>query len=373
MAGDRPLLQHEAAHVLARIVEQLRGTHGARDDDRVIREIGSRKLGAITRKLAQQPVRKIVEIVHPLAKIRIGQPDHPRLGLALHPLHRRFRRQAVADRLLELSHPAAVMGEHAVGLEHRAVFAFHRNVAARQHVVDGDAQRAERLRKPLQFVLRVLVEQIGDDDARLMQDDVTEPDAFAVAVALDRHRAGQIELEPGFGDLLELAGRDHLGEHHSGRFQRLDLVLAIVALRLVLHDEDAERASRAQDRNAKERVIDLFARLRQVGEGGVRLGIGEIERPCRSGDRTDETLSHLQLRQMHRRLVQTFGRVKFEHAIGAQHVNRAHFRNHVLRNLANDPVKALLRLERFRHELAQPLEENARTCGKVSHRVGSPE
>lgn len=104
VAGDRPLLQHEAAHVLARIVEQLRGTHGARDDDRVIREIGSRKLGAITRKLAQQPVRKIVEIVHPLAKIRIGQPDHPRLGLALHPLHRRFRRQAVADRLLELSH-----------------------------------------------------------------------------------------------------------------------------------------------------------------------------------------------------------------------------------------------------------------------------
>ncbi len=56
--------------------------------------------------------------------------------------------------------------------------------------------------------------------------------------------------------------------HHRGGFERLDLVLAIVCgLRAVLHDQNAERAAGAQHRHAEEGVIDLFARLRQVGEG----------------------------------------------------------------------------------------------------------
>ncbi|MEY9780017.1 hypothetical protein ABIA23_001419 [Sinorhizobium fredii] len=105
----------------------------------------------------------------------------------------------------------------------------------------------------------------------------------------------------------------------------------------------------------------------------MRLRVGEIEGTRRSGDGADEALAHLELCQVYGGLVQTFGGVKLEHAVGAQHIDRAHFRDHVLCDLAHDPVKALLRLERFRHELAQPLEENARTRGKVSHRVGSPE
>jgi hypothetical protein len=373
MARDGTLFKYQAAHVLARIVEQFGRAHGTRDDDRVVRKVGRRKLGAIAGKLAQEPVGEVVEIVHPFAQVRIRQTDHPCLGLALHPLDRRFRRQAVANRFLELSDPAAVMGEHAIGLKHRPVLALHRHVAPRQHVVDRDPQRTERLRKALQFLIRVLVEQVGDDDPRFVQHHIAKADALAIAVALDGDGPRKIELQSGLGDLLELAGRYHLGEHHGGRLEHLDLVLAVVALRLVLHDENAERAPRAQDRHAEEGVIDLLTGLRQVGEGGMRLRIGEIERPHRRGDRADEALPHLQLRQVHGGLVQTLGRVKLKHAVGAQHIDGAHFRDHVLRDLAHDPVKALLRLERFRHELAQPLEENAWTRRKVSHRVRSPE
>ncbi|MEY9780018.1 hypothetical protein ABIA23_001420 [Sinorhizobium fredii] len=189
MAGDRALFQHQAADVFARIVEQFGRTHGARHDDRVAREVGRRELGAVAGELAQQPIGEVVKVVHPLAQIGIRQADHPRLGFALHALDRRLRRQAVADRFLELSHPAPVMGEHAVGLEHGAMLALHRHVAPGQHVVDRDAQRPERLGEALQLVLRVLVEQVGDDDPRLVQHHIAKADAFAIAVAFDRDGA----------------------------------------------------------------------------------------------------------------------------------------------------------------------------------------
>jgi aspartokinase len=39
--------------------------------------------------------------------------------------------------------------------------------------------------------------------------------------------------------------------------------------------------------------------------------------------------------------IEAFGGIEFENAIGTQHVDRAHFRDHVLRDLAHDLVKAL--------------------------------
>ncbi len=114
-------------------------------------------------------------------------------------------------------------------------------------------------------------------------------------------------------------------------------------------------------------MIDLFAGFRQVAEGRMRLRVGKVERLGGSGDRADEALPHPQLRKVDGVLVQTFGGVKFEHAVGAQHIDRAHLGHHVAGDLANDPVEPLLRLKRLRHQLAQPLEQNARTAGQVSH------
>ena len=79
---------------------------------------------------AQQPVGEIVEIVQPLAQKRIGLALQAGARVALHLLDRRLGGQAVADRLVHPPHPAAVVGEHAIGLEHVAVLAVIADVVA---------------------------------------------------------------------------------------------------------------------------------------------------------------------------------------------------------------------------------------------------
>ena len=137
-------------------------------------------------QLAQQPVGEIVEIAHALAHIRVGHVHHARAHVALHLLDRRFGGQAVADRLLQPPHPAAIVGEHAVGFEHVAMLALERHLAARQHVVDRQPQRAQRRVEPPDFRFGILVEQVGDDDARLVQHDMAEPDAIVEGGAAER-------------------------------------------------------------------------------------------------------------------------------------------------------------------------------------------
>ena len=178
VAGDGAVLQHQAAQLVARIVEQFGRAHRARDDDGVLGQRRRDIVRPTAHQLAQQPVGEIVEIAHPLAQIGIGHVHHARAHVALHLLDRRLGRQAVADRLFQPPHPAAVVGEHAVGFEHVAVLALEGDVAARQHVVDRQPQRAERLFEPPHLLVAVLVEQVGDDDARLVQHDMAEPDAF---------------------------------------------------------------------------------------------------------------------------------------------------------------------------------------------------
>ena len=75
-------------------------------------------------------------------------------------------------------HPAAVVGEHAVGLEHVAVLALDADVAARQHVVDGEAEAGDRRVEPGGFLLGILGDERRHHDARLVQDDMAEADAL---------------------------------------------------------------------------------------------------------------------------------------------------------------------------------------------------
>jgi hypothetical protein len=148
-------------------------------------------------QLAQQPVGEVVEIAHPLAQIGIGHVLHARAHVALHLFDRRFRGQAVADRLIQAAHPALVVGEHAVGFEHGAVLAFERHFAARQHVVDRQPQRSERLFEPLRFLVAILVEQVGDDDARLVQHDMAKPDAVIERQAVNADGRVRSSSRPG--------------------------------------------------------------------------------------------------------------------------------------------------------------------------------
>ena len=252
------------------------------------------------------------------------------------------------------------------------MFALRGHVAARQHVVDRQPQEAQRILEPREFLVAVLVEQVGDDDARLVQHHVAEPDAVVEWQSAEADRPPQVEFEPRPGQPLQVARGDHLGDHHRRGFQRLDLVVAIVPHGAVLHHEHAQRAPGSQDRNTEEGVVDFLAGLRKIGEGGMLLRVGQIQGACTCRDRTDETLAEPQLRQVHGAGVEAFRRVQLEHRVGPQHIERAHFRDHVLRDLAHDPVEPLLGLQRLGHQLAQTLQEHARAGCHGSHRVIAP-
>jgi len=87
-------------------------------------------------QLAQQSVGEVIEIVQALAQIGIGLAQHAGTGVRLHALDRGFCGQAGRHRFFELVHPAAVMGEHAIGFEHVAVLAAFGDIAMLEHGVE---------------------------------------------------------------------------------------------------------------------------------------------------------------------------------------------------------------------------------------------
>ena len=92
MRGRPAFLQHQAAQLLAVVVEQRCRAHRARHEDRVIRQLLARGRVVASDKLAHQPVGEIVEIVQPLAQIRVGLAHHAGAVVGLHALDRRPRR-----------------------------------------------------------------------------------------------------------------------------------------------------------------------------------------------------------------------------------------------------------------------------------------
>jgi len=141
---------------------------------------------------------------------------------------------------------------------------------------------------------------------------VAEADALGETFAGQMQRPAGGRLLARGGERRELARGDHLGQYHRGRLQRLDLVLLVAAVRAVLHDEDAERVAAAQDRHAEEGVEDLLARLRLEGEGGVFLGVGEVQRLGRLGDHADEALAGAHDRVVDRLTVESLRRIQLE-------------------------------------------------------------
>ena len=95
-------------------------------------------------QLAHQPVGEIVEVVQALAQIGIGRAQHARAGVGLHALDRGFGGEAGRHRLVEPVHPAAVVGEHAVGFEHVAVLAAVGDLAALEQDVEVGAHGLDR-------------------------------------------------------------------------------------------------------------------------------------------------------------------------------------------------------------------------------------
>ena len=101
MARGAALLEHEPAQALAVVVEQLGRSHGAGDDDRILRQAARRRRADPAREQPQQAVGQIVDIVQPVARMRVGHAQHARARVVAHALHRGLGGEAREQRLIE--------------------------------------------------------------------------------------------------------------------------------------------------------------------------------------------------------------------------------------------------------------------------------
>lgn len=164
--------------------------------------------------------------------------------------------------------------------------------AAGQHLVHIGAQIRDRRVQPLALALGVLRDQPLDRHARLVQHRRADGETFGEHRALEA--IGPVAPDARFFEQAlvdEFARAHHFGKHHGDGLQRLGLFLVVVPPRAVLHDENAERAPAAQDRNAEKRLIRVFARFRTVREVRMLRRVGEIERPRVERDVADETFA----------------------------------------------------------------------------------
>ena len=146
----------------------------------------------------QQAVREIVEIVEPLAQIRIGLPEDAGAIVALHALDRGLGGQAGEHGLPHAPEPSLVVGEHAEGLEHLAMLAVMGDVAAHDQFVDRGAHLGDGLFEAFDLGLQVLGDQVLHDHAGLVQHDVTQADAVGERGAVQRTgRRNTISAAPG--------------------------------------------------------------------------------------------------------------------------------------------------------------------------------
>ena len=374
VAGAPALLQHHAAQLRAVIIEKLGRAHVAGDHDRVHRQVGARRRGDRPRQDAQQPVRQVVEVVHALAQIRIGCARHARAVVILHALDGRFRGEARVDRLAQAVHPALVMGEHADGFEHVGIFGGAAlGVRAIEQFIDMGAELRHGILEAALFGGHVFRNEILDDDARFVQHGVAERHAFGQRITAQMVASDMGDVGGDFAcHLAQFARGDDLGQHHGGCLECLLFLLGVVPPGAVLHHEHADDRTAAHDRHAEEGVVDFFARLGEVFERGVLLGVGEIEPDRLLGDGADEALARLQLGLVHGLALEALGGVELEKVARPHDVDRADLGHHVGGDDLDDLVKALLRCDRLRHDLAEPSEQDAGTQGGGCHQPPSP-
>ena len=222
------------------------------------------------------------------------------------------------------------------------------------------------LAEPAPLKLDVLGDQPGDDDARLMQHDMAERHAFRDGNAAKPH--GKIAAGFGADDVAHKSSRgNHLGEHHGRGLQRFDLLVAILPLGAVLHREHADCVAAAQNRHADEGVIDLLARLRPIGEGGMMLRVGELQRLGLLRNQADQAFTRLQMRVVDGLGVEAFGGEQLERAVAALQIERAHFGDHVRGDQHHHLVEANLGALALGHHLAQASQQLSRGANSDGH------
>ena len=368
--GRAAFLQHQAAQPLAVVVEQRRRAHGAGDQDGVLRQLFARRRVVLADQLAHQAVGEVVEVVQALAQIGVGRAQHARAGVGLHALDRGLGGEAGHHRLVQPVRPAAVVGEHAVGFEHVAVLAAVGDVAAFEQHVEVGAQGLDRGFEALQFLRHVVGDEIGDDDARLVQHHMAERDAVV------ERRAGEVQRAARGGARRRAARARRARRRRSSRRapSRWSAAPRLPPRNRCAARGSAPPARRAYCRRAAPARRGRSGRfLRRFPAGRRRpgascasdrlIGLASLAtRPTRpSSARSTVWWTASRLRP--------FGGVELERAVDAQHVDGADLRHHVGGDQHHDLVEAFLRADRLRHHLAKPAQQHARTAERATHGV----
>ena len=173
------------------------------------------------------------------AQIRIGGAQHACACVRLDAFNGCFRGEPCGHRFLQPMHPAAVICKHAIGFQHLAVLAAIDRFAPLQEQIEIGAHGLDGSLQALELFWNIIGNEIGDNDARLVQHNVTQRDSVVEGQAWELKWSASSGFRTGPRDGRELSRGDHLGEHHRRRLQRFFLLLSVCAASPILYDEYA--------------------------------------------------------------------------------------------------------------------------------------
>ncbi len=106
-----------------------------------------------------------------------------------------------------------------------------------------------------------------------------------------------------------------LGDDHRRRLHHLDVFVGVFLDRAVLDDQHAEHLPAALDRHGEQRMIDLFAGLRPVGERRMLRGVPLVDRRGHLGAAADEAFPALQHGCMYGGRVEALARKQLQRTV----------------------------------------------------------
>ncbi len=106
---------------------------------------------------------------------------------------------------------------------------------------------------------------------------------------------------------------------------------------------------------------ELFESIGGVSESAT------MRTMARRPDGADQALAELQARTVDRFAFQPFGGEQLEARVATPDIDRAHLRHHVGGDGHDDLVESFLRVDRLRHQFAEPSKHHARAADRTPH------
>ena len=366
MRGQRTFFQHHALQAALVVFQQFGRAEVARNQDRILPQALGRRRAQLARDGAQQAVRQILKVVHPVGQQRIVDLPHPHPGALLHALDRCLGGQAAADRVVDPPAPALVISEHLVSREDLLVLAADAELGLTGHPLDLLAHLVEGEVDSRTLGLDILGHGMLDGDARLVEHRHARCQPLDQRLTLYLARPGQCRIEQPLVLVDQVGIGDQFGQHHGHRLQGLDLDLFITARLGMLNAQHAHRPLAAHDRHAGEGMELFLSRFRPIGKVRVRGRLSQVQRIDMRRDGADQPLAHRQAGNVHRLLRQPAGGKQLQRTL-AQQVDRADLGMQTLAHHIGHGIELGLRVAARSHHLMQAGEYLARGGNGADH------